>query len=460
MKRLLAMLTLCAVLLGCLSGTAAAGQMEKGVPVWTEENVRQYAMDFVEGRSMDRLWGYYDLQIRRYMPEEAYAAQLLELEFLTGDFLGLGSYRSFEEAENQLKVHVLHLCMEKQDLDMYFTHKDEEDDWEIMAVEFVPSEKEEPLEAWLAPDHTFTENTVAIGAEPYLLDGILTVPASASAQQPAPVCVMLHDYGALDRDNTRGGTKLFADFADLMADYGIATIRYDKRTYAYPDAPIETVKDEVIDDALSAIETAAANECIDPNQVYVVGVGLGAILAPRVANEADGKVAGMILIGATDNRVIDELYQVNKGEVAAMDADEAKIVKNAVRNIGKMKEEKARELTVFGRNGYYYWEAEQYDTAAKLLRTLKLPTYFAHGNRDTEVDVDEGFADLKKDVGPNAVFATYKIYRGLNHMLMNDLSTDLNGQSTYEAEAHLDAQAARDMALWITDNQSESNTKR
>lgn len=455
MKRFLALLTLCAILMGCLPCAALAGHMEKGVPVWTEETVRQYALDFVEGKSMDRLWGYYDLQIRRYMPEEAYATQLLELEFLTGDFLGLGSYRCFEE--NELKVHVLHFCMEKQDLDMYFSHKNEEDDWEIMAVEFVPAEDEEPLPEYTMPEETCTEISMTIGQEPYVLDAVLSMPTAASAENPAAVCVMVHDYGALDRDHTLGGTKMFEDFAREMARYGIATLRYDKRTYAYPDAQIETVKDEVVDDAVYAIEALHDVENIDTDCIIVAGVGFGGMLAPRIADESQGKADGLIMIGATPNRIIDELYQRNKEDVAALPDAEEKVIKNAVRNIGKMKENAAREIDAFGHNGYYYWESEQYPSAVKLLRSLKLPLYMAHGNFDTEVGVDDGFADFKEEVGPNAVFATYKAYRGLNHMLMTDLSVDLNGKSTYEAESHLDAQAAREMALWILNIQSKEN---
>ena len=125
MKRLIALFLTLVLALGLTTPALAKKntQMNDGVPVWTEETVRQYALDFVEGKSMSRLWGYYDLQIRRYMPMTTYEALLTELEWMTGAFLELGSYRSFEEPENKLKTHVLHLIMEKQDLDMYFTHK-------------------------------------------------------------------------------------------------------------------------------------------------------------------------------------------------------------------------------------------------------------------------------------------------------------------------------------------------
>ena len=128
MKRAIALMLMLTVILACLPAVSlAAKQMEDGVPVWNEETVRQYALDYIEGKSMSRLWGYYDLQIRRYMPMETYEAMLTDLEWMTGAFIELGSYRCFEEPENQLKTHVLHLIMEKQDLDMYFTHKNKED---------------------------------------------------------------------------------------------------------------------------------------------------------------------------------------------------------------------------------------------------------------------------------------------------------------------------------------------
>lgn len=115
MKRAIALMLMLTVILACLPAVSlAAKQMEDGVPVWNEETVRQYALDYIEGKSMSRLWGYYDLQIRRYMPMETYEAMLTDLEWMTGAFIELGSYRCFEEPENQLKTHVLHLIMESR----------------------------------------------------------------------------------------------------------------------------------------------------------------------------------------------------------------------------------------------------------------------------------------------------------------------------------------------------------
>lgn len=446
MKKALALLTaLCLFLSIPVFGMAA--QMEKGVPVWTEETVQQYLADYIEGKSMDRLYGYYDLQIRRYLAPESFEAFLLDLAFLTGDFQCFGSYRSFEEPEQKLKTHVQHLCMEKLDLDVYFTHKNKEDDWEIMALEFVPS-KEEELPADYQAKSAWTESVVTVGNAPYLLEGILTMPSGASESNPAPACVLVHDFGPMDRDMTVGNTKLFRDIAKQFAETGIATIRFDKRTFSYPDAKIETVGDEIISDALSAVALLKSNPAIQSDKMIVLGVGFGGMMAPRIVSESNGDCKGAIVIGSTTDRLINIVYQREKDSVSVMPEEEAKVVKNAVRNIEKMKEEVARELTLFGKNGYYFWEAGQFD-AVKYIRKARMPIFVAHGNGDTEIKLADGYEEYREALGKDARFAVYRPFRRLNHLLMNDVSVNGQGKAEYLAETTLDMQAGREMAQWI-----------
>lgn len=446
MKRCLSLLV-ALLMLCCIPASGMAAKMEKGVPVWTEETVQQYLTDYIEGKSVDRLWGYYDLQIRRYLSEESFRSFLVDLEFLTGDFLAFGSYRTFEEEKPSLKVHVQHLCMEKMDLDVYFTHKNEKDDWEVMALEFVPSQEEE-LPASYQEQAKWTESIVAVGAEPYLLEGVLTLPASSSADHPVPACVLVHDFGAHDHDLTIGQTKLFEDIAAQFAENGIATIRYDKRTFAYPEAVIESVGDEVIQDALSAAALLKSNACIDSSRIVVAGVGLGGMLAPRIVSESDGLCSAVIVIGSTTDRLINVVYQREKDSVAVLPEEEAKVIKNAVRNIGKMKEEAARELTLFGKNGYYFWDFEQFD-AVKTIRKMRMPIFVAHGTMDAEVKLADGYEAYREDLGKDARFAEYRSYRRLNHLLMSDVSTNAQGKPEYQDALHLDALAGLDMATWI-----------
>jgi len=448
MKRILSILLAC-ILIMLPSLSFAAKQMNDGVPVWNEETVRQYTLDYIEGKSMDRLWGYYDLQIRRYMPEQTFAGLLLEWEWMTGDFVELGSYRCFAEPENKLKTHVLHLCMEKQDLDLYFTHKDKEDDWEVMALQFVPAEKEMPaIDATHSLENAYVETTVSIGTGTELLEGILTMPESASAGNPVPACVLVHDFDGLDKNGTRGNTSLFRDFAELFGEMGIATLRYDSRAYTYPDTVFETVQDEVILDALTAIELLIADERVDNENIVVLGLGFGAMMTPRIVSASEGGATAMILIGGSPEHVLQYVFERNRMEIDALPSEEAEAIKNVVRKIDGIKEEKAREVNMFGHNGYYYWEMAQYDSAA-IVKKLRLPTFIAQGAWDNEVDAAEGLEAYKKQIGSNRNTVTYQTFRGLNHLLMNDLSTNVAGKSDYSAETHLDKYAGRILANWI-----------
>ena len=456
MKRAIALTLMMTIIFACLPAVSlAAKQMEDDVPVWTEETVRQYALDYIEGKSVSRLWGYYDLQIRRYMPMETYEAMLTDLEWMTGAFLELGSYRSFEEPENKLKTHVLHLIMEKQDLDMYFTHKDKEDDWEIMALEFVPAEKEELSDgsdmlvggrATAEPD--YEETDVTVGQAPYVLEGVLTMPKEASEETPVPVCVFVHDFGAFDHDLTMGQTTFFADLADALGKMGVASLRYDSRAYAYPDAQAETVYDEAVEDALAACQLLKDNPLVDQERIVLVGLGFGGMIAPRIVSQSEGAFTAMIILGSTPKTLIEWYCATQPEAYGALGEETQETIEKMIRKVSSVSEEEARALTLFGKNGYYFWEDLHYN-AVDLIKELKVPTYIGQGRRDPIVSEDDGRIAYADAIGDNMTFMSFKAFRGLNHILMNDLTVNEDGLPEYAVATHIDTQAGRTLAQWV-----------
>ena len=456
MKRAIALTLMMTIIFACLPAVSlAAKQMEDDVPVWTEETVRQYALDYIEGKSMSRLWGYYDLQIRRYMPMETYEAMLTDLEWMTGAFLELGSYRSFEEPENKLKTHVLHLNMEKQDLDMYFTHKDKEDDWEIMALEFVPAEKEELSDgsdmlvggrATAEPD--YEETDVTVGQAPYVLESVLTMPKEASEETPVPVCVFVHDFGAFDHDLTMGQTIFFADLADALGKMGVASLRYDSRAYAYPDAQAETVYDEAVEDALAACQLLKDNPLVDQERIVLVGLGFGGMIAPRIVSQSEGAFTAMIILGSTPKTLIEWYCATQPEAYGALGEETQETIEKMIRKVSSVSEEEARALTLFGKNGYYFWEDLHYN-AVDLIKELKVPTYIGQGRRDPIVSEDDGRIAYADAIGDNLTFMSFKAFRGLNHILMNDLTVNEDGLPEYAVATHINTQAGRTLAQWV-----------
>lgn len=97
----------------------------------------------------------------------------------------------------------------------------------------------------------------------------------------------------------------FKDLAEGLAARGIASIRYDKRTYVYGKKMTKeliTAKEETIDDAILATELLRANPAVDPDRVFIVGHSMGAMLAPRIDAEG-GNYRGLVMMAGTPYRI-------------------------------------------------------------------------------------------------------------------------------------------------------------
>ncbi len=156
----------------------------------------------------------------------------------------------------------------------------------------------------------FSETEVTVGEAPWALPGTLSMPVGAG---PFPAVVLLAGSGPNDRDETIGPNKPFRDLAWGLASNGIAVLRYDKRTNAHQAemaglANTITVHEETMDDALVAVDLLRARPDVDPGRVFVVGHSLGGYLAPRIAAEGAGRIAGIGLLEANARPLQDLIH--------------------------------------------------------------------------------------------------------------------------------------------------------
>ena len=101
-----------------------------------------------------------------------------------------------------------------------------------------------------------TEKIVVGENTKYPLNGLLTLPDDVN--EPVSAVVFVHGSGPSNMDEKVGKITPFKDLAEGLAKLGIASIRYDKRTFIHGFKLMKeknvTVKMETIEDALLATE--------------------------------------------------------------------------------------------------------------------------------------------------------------------------------------------------------------
>lgn len=130
------------------------------------------------------------------------------------------------------------------------------------------------------------------------LPGVVTLPAGKG---PFPAVVLVAGSGPQDMDESIGPNKPFRDIAMGLAVQGVASLRYDKRTYVYgariAGDDLFTVDQEVTDDAVSAARMVATQPTVNPRREFVLGHSLSAMMGPRIGGR-DPALAGLIMLAA------------------------------------------------------------------------------------------------------------------------------------------------------------------
>lgn len=160
------------------------------------------------------------------------------------------------------------------------------------------------------------EEKIIIGENTqYPLNGLLTLPNDTA--KPVPAVVFVHGSGASNMDEKVGKLTPFKDLAQGLARRGIASVRYDKRSFAHGfkmlrDKGLEvTVKTETIDDAILATELLKKDPRIDPERVFIIGHSMGGMLAPRIDAEG-GNYAGLIIMAGSPRKLEEIILDQNE----------------------------------------------------------------------------------------------------------------------------------------------------
>ncbi len=328
---------------------------------------------------------------------------------------------------------------------------------EISGIFFTPSKSQSVVTtarpAYKLPVYAkleaIIERPITVKTGSYTLPGTLTLPKGVAKP---PVAILIHGSGPNDRDEANGGFKPFKDLALGLAAKGIATIRYDKRTRIYPDSARNaafTIKDEVIDDALSAIALARNLSDVDARTIVIIGHSLGGMMAPRIAAAAPD-VRGVVFLGANARPIQDLLvpqyefifsqYQPSEGTRQQLDVVRQQVAK--VNSSSLSLQTPAQELP-FGMNPAYWIDLKQYDHVATA-RMLNQPLLVLQADNDyqvTTVDFTLWQRALSEQRG--TVFIRYP---GLFHLFCPGQMSPV----AYEGAGNVAENVIADIATWIT----------
>ena len=293
----------------------------------------------------------------------------------------------------------------------------------------------------------------------YPLNGLLTLPDSIDGKIPA--VVLVHGSGASNMDEKIYSLTPFRDLAEGLAERGIASIRYDKRTFVYGKKMRRqciTVKEETIDDALMAADLLRADPRIDTGGIFIIGHSMGAMLAPRIDAEG-GDFHGLILMAASPERlediVIRQLKQAGRSKGGLMKAIvrlEDRIFSKKFDGLYEMSDEETKKKKFAGSTTLYYFKEMGQKTAVDYLLESDSPVLIMQGGMDFQVLPSEdyaGFRDALKDRGN----VEYRLYEGLNHVFVKGIYNDiLKAGKEYRVERHIGAEVLNDIAAFIMKN--------
>ena len=355
----------------------------------------------------------------------------------------LGAYKDIiaitSEKSGQDKIYYVYTKFEKDSLD----------------IKPIFNNKQKIIGLFLAPHkrviaQSTNPNAYNIQSGNLLLPGTLLIPDKENKHK---LVILVHGSGPNERDETLGQIKPFKDLAEGLLKNGIASYRYDKRTFVNAGSlPSNfTIDDEVTNDVLNIIQHFSNNDTFRNYKLYVIGHSLGAMMAPRIAKKSAHKISGIIMMAAPARKLSDLILEQTKYLDSLFPGKEQKeALRMTTHKLHYMhspdfNESSPRDSLLLNQPASYWLSLKSYNQVNTVKR-LSLPILILQGENDYQVRLTD--FNIWKQNTKRMSNIIFKSYPGLSHIFMS--SNGLPSPKDYLGEKHIPDYVITDISKWIS----------
>jgi uncharacterized protein len=272
----------------------------------------------------------------------------------------------------------------------------------------------------------------------------LTLPEK-SATKP-PILVFVHGSGAHDRDETIAQNKPFRDLAWGLAQQGIASLRYDKRAFLYPNKAGISLDTQVIADAAAALQYAGSLQDVDTKRVFLLGHSLGASLAPYIVERVPAR--GMIMMASPARSLNEVIKDQVRGILKAQGKSDEEIAK-AIAEQDKIGNDvlagKATEADMRGQVPLPLFKDMLSRDPAGELKKVNIPVLILQGGKDSQVFPSD--YEALKEIAATKPGSEAKLFPDLSHLFM-PVQGEPNVNDAFQP-GHVAPQVIETIAAWV-----------
>lgn len=463
MKRLLALTAAMVMLAGCGAKektddtkteettavtTDAEDSLTEGGDVTDTEPVEEFdpvelsktlAGELTDGR-YDTIVSLFNEDMKAALDESKLDQTMQQVNAVAGEFKEINAENANADevtAANgePVKMVMLRLVYSQMDFDITFAY---DKDNKLAGMGLMPV-TEEPK---AMDTDTYSETEIKIGE--HELDGMLAMPKDT--KEAPPIVILVQGSGSTNMDEDVSVCAPFKDIAHDLADNGVATLRYNKRFYQYPELAEEegiTIDDEVLDDVDAAV--AYAQKLADEGKVgkiFVLGHSLGGMLAPSIAQRNEN-VSGIISLAGTPRRLSEVMAEQLSSQLEQLDGEGRIYCERYLeqvetyRDTGELvpNENPAEYQMFFGQS---WWDSLDEIHPAEIADELEIPMLFLQGEDDVQVYADRDFPAWKEYLEDNEN-CEFILYEGLGHLFVDSTN-------------HVDSQVSDDVAKFVKEH--------